>query len=81
MDSVLSFFPARHLLPGGIKAVLPVWLAANLDEDVAAHEVGYGISKTAFVIQQRRGVEVPSACKGGQRFTFNQTTDNGLIPG
>ena len=65
---------------GGIEAVFPIWLAANLDEDVAAHEVLDGISKTAFVIQQRRVVEVPSVCEGGQWFTFDETTDNGSIP-
>ena len=55
------FFPARHLLLDGIEAVFPVWLAANLDEDVAAHEVLDLRGQLVFVIQQRRVVEVPSA--------------------
>ena len=55
------FFPARHLLPGGIEAVFPVWFTANLDEDVAAHEVLDLQGQTFLVIQQRRVVQVPSA--------------------
>ena len=45
----------------GIEAVLPVWFAANLDEDVAAHEVLDLQGQTFLVIQQRRSVQVPSA--------------------
>ena len=53
---VATFFPARHLLPDAIEAILPVWLAADLDEDVAAHEVGYGIGKATLMIQNRGAV-------------------------
>ncbi len=59
---VPPFLSTGQTFTGGIEAVLPVWLAADLDQDVAAHEVGYGISKTALVIQQLRGVQVASAC-------------------
>jgi hypothetical protein len=48
---VATLLPARHFLPGGIEAVFPVWLAANLDEDVSAYEVGYGITKAALRIK------------------------------
>ena len=48
---VPPFFPARQTFTGGIEAVLPVWLAANLDEDIGTHEVGYGISKATLMIQ------------------------------
>ena len=37
------------------------WLAANLDEDVAAHEFDYGISKTAFVVEDGGAVQLSSA--------------------
>ena len=58
---VATFLSAGQTFTGSIEAVLPVRFATDLDEDVAAHEVGCGISKTAFVIQQRRGVHVASA--------------------
>jgi len=77
---VPPFLSAGQTFTGGIEAILPVWFAANLDEDVAAHEVGYGISKATPMIYNRGGVEVASACKAGQRFTFDQAVDNGLIP-
>jgi len=61
-SEVPTFLSACQTFTGGIEIILPVWLAANLDEDVAAHVVLDGIGKVAFVIQQRRVVHVPSAC-------------------
>ena len=58
---VPTFLSTCQTFTGGIEAVLPVWLAANLDEDVAAHEVLDLQGQPFLVIQQRRVVEVPSA--------------------
>jgi len=40
---VAKSIPTRQTFTAGIEFVFPVRLAANLDEDVGAHEVGYGI--------------------------------------
>ena len=54
MASMSPFFPAHQLFPGGIEAVLPVWLTANLDEDVAAHELLDLQGQLPFVSLHRR---------------------------
>ena len=78
--SMSPFFPARHLFPGGIEAVFPVWLAADLDQNIIAHEVLDLQGQPFLVVQDGRAVEVPSACKAGQGFAFDQAIDYGLIP-
>ncbi len=80
MVSMSPFFPASHLLPGGIEAVFPVWLAANLDQDVAAHEILNLRGQPFLVIQNRGAVEVAFTSQRCQRFTFDQAVDYGLIP-
>ena len=59
---VATFLSACQTFTGGIEAVLPVWLAANLDEDVAAHILLDLQGQSLLVIQQGRVVQVPSAC-------------------
>ena len=45
---VAALIPASHLLPGGIKVILPSRPSLYFDNDASTLEVGYGISKTAL---------------------------------
>jgi hypothetical protein len=62
---VATLLSTCQTFTSGIEAVPPVWLAQHLWDDVLAKMLQNGITKTALVIQQRRGVEVSSACKAG----------------
>ena len=74
-----AFIPARHLLPRAVDAFLPARSSLDFDDDVPAHEVGYGISKAALMIDDGRGVEMAFTSQGCQWFAFNYTADDGLV--
>ena len=66
-------------LPGGIKAVFPLGLTLNLNQDVNAHEVGYRFGQALFVILERRTVYAGGASQDRQGFALDQAVDDGFV--